>query len=128
MDHAHSQRAQGVYPEALRVLVFGKAGGRYVRCRDTTRAKHQTDSVRLNRADQARRHLVPRVGPDNAIVQCNLVRVSPGLQSPDNDDRVMVPLDRKGPGFVPDYRDFTGLIGLHPDRRVRRADMADDRP
>ena len=84
--------------------------------------------VRRQGPDPARRALGSWCGPHQLAVQPHLVRgARPRAKALDDDQRVVVPRHRPGALAEPEDLDLARAVGLYPHRRVRRADVPQQR-
>ena len=127
--HAKRGRPERVVTPARRMVVGRVRIRRAMRERNTAGAEEEAQAVVVtDRAHNARRKRRPFGGPDAPALQRHLVRVrGPRLESFDHDEAVVVALDREGALPVAEHLDLARRVGLDPDRRVGRADMAEQR-
>ena len=87
-------------------------------CSDAARAEDEAHLwFVVTRSDAGRRPLVVGAWPDDDVVESDVVRSRrPGLESFDQDERVVVPLDVEGARALAEDRHLAGSSRLDPDR------------
>ncbi len=129
VEHAQRQRAQRVDLAATWVVVLAQREGRHVGNAHATRAEGQLQRGAVRRrADDRRREARLRRRPGAPAVETDLVgRRRAGLQAVQADEREVVALDLERALAMAEHVDLAGPVGLHPDRGLGRAGVAQHR-
>ena len=111
------------------VVVLAEPVGRVMGHRDAAGAEGQAQRLVLRMgADDARGIGIAGRRPHRRAVEAHLVgQRAARCQAVEDDEREVMPGDLEGLRAAVEHRDLAGRVGLHPDGRFRRGDVAQQR-